>query len=114
MENSGAFSNHTLLYTGIVCAYVLVMLCIGYWCMKRTHNVGDFFLGNRSLGPWMSAFAYGTSYFSAVVFIGYAGKLGWGFGIQTLWIVLGVLVVLCLIGCCLFSAFLGIIRILAG
>ncbi|MBR5738100.1 MAG: sodium:solute symporter family protein [Verrucomicrobia bacterium] len=89
MENSGTFSNHTLLYTGIVCAYVLVMLCIGYWCMKRTHNVGDFFLGNRSLGPWMSAFAYGTSYFSAVIFIGYAGKLGWGFGVQTLWIVVG-------------------------
>jgi Na+/proline symporter len=37
----------------------------------------------------MSAFAYGTSYFSAVIFIGYAGKLGWGFGLHTLWIVIG-------------------------
>jgi len=64
-------------------------LAVGYWCMKRTKNVGDFFLGGRSLGPWMSAFAYGTTYFSAVLFIGYAGRLGWGFGIQTMWIVLG-------------------------
>jgi SSS family solute:Na+ symporter len=52
-------------------------------------DVGDFFLGGRKLGPWMSAFAYGTTYFSAVLFIGYAGKLGWGFGIYTMWIVVG-------------------------
>ena len=82
-------AGHTSLYVSIVIIYVLAMLGIGYWCMKKTHNVGDFFLGGRSLGPWMSAFAYGTSYFSAVIFIGYAGKLGWGFGVQTLWIVVG-------------------------
>jgi len=57
--------------------------------MRRTKDVGDFFLGGRTLGPWMSAFAFGTTYFSAVLFIGYAGKLGWGFGIHTLWIVIG-------------------------
>ncbi len=65
------------------------MLGIGYWCMRRTKTVGDFFLGGRSLGPWMSAFAFGTTYFSSVLFIGYAGKLGWGFGIYTLWIAIG-------------------------
>lgn len=78
-----------IVYTGIVIVYVLVMLAVGFWCMKRTKDVGDFFLGGRTLGPWMSAFAYGTTYFSAVLFIGYAGKLGWGFGIHTMWIVLG-------------------------
>jgi len=80
---------NSTLYAGIVVLYVLVMLAVGYGCMGRTKSVGDFFLGGRTLGPWMSAFAYGTTYFSAVLFIGYAGKLGWGFGIQTLWIVLG-------------------------
>lgn len=78
-----------VIYISIVVLYVLVMLAVGYWCMKRTKDVGDFFLGGRTLGPWMSAFAYGTTYFSAVLFIGYAGKLGWGFGIHTMWIVLG-------------------------
>ncbi len=73
----------------VVVAYVLLMLGIGYWSMRRTKSVGDFFLGGRSLGPWMSAFAYGTTYFSAVLFIGYAGKLGFGFGIHTMWIVVG-------------------------
>jgi SSS family transporter len=78
-----------IIYISLVVLYVFVMLAIGYWCMRRTKNVSDFFLGGRSLGPWMSAFAYGTTYFSAVLFIGYAGRLGWGFGIQTMWIVLG-------------------------
>lgn len=69
--------------------YVVVMLGLGYWAMRRTKSVGDFFLGGRSIGPWMSAFAYGTTYFSAVLFIGYGGKLGWGFGLHTMWIVAG-------------------------
>ena len=78
-----------IIYVSIVVLYVIVMLLVGYWCMKRTKTVGDFFLGGRTLGPWMRAFAYGTTYFSAVLFIGYAGRLGWGFGIQTMWIVVG-------------------------
>jgi solute:Na+ symporter, SSS family len=77
------------IYVSIVVVYVLIMLGVGFWCMQRTKSVGDFFLGGRTLGPWMSAFAYGTTYFSAVLFIGYAGKLGWGFGIYTMWIVVG-------------------------
>ncbi len=78
-----------LLHISVVVLYVLVMLGVGYWSMRRTKTISDFFLGGRSLGPWMSAFAYGTTYFSAVLFIGYAGKLGWGFGIYTMWIVIG-------------------------
>jgi solute:Na+ symporter, SSS family len=77
------------VYVGIVVLYVLAMLAVGWVAMKRTRDVQDFFIGGRTLGPWMSAFAYGTTYFSAVLFIGYAGKLGWGFGIHTMWIVLG-------------------------
>jgi solute:Na+ symporter, SSS family len=76
-------------YVSIVVVYVLVMLAVGWASMRRTKDARDFFIGGRSLGPWMSAFAYGTTYFSAVLFIGYAGKLGWGFGIHTMWIVVG-------------------------
>ncbi len=76
-------------YTIVLLAYVLLMLGIGWWYMRRNRSVGDFFLGGRAIGPWMSAFAYGTTYFSAVLLIGYAGKLGWSFGIHTMWIVVG-------------------------
>lgn len=70
-------------------AYVVMILVIGLLSMKKVKGMGDFFLGNRAVHPWMSAFSYGTAYFSAVIFIGYAGKIGWGFGMSSLWIVLG-------------------------
>ena len=69
--------------------FVSVMVYSGYTSMRKTCTVSDFFLGGRTVGPWLSAFAYGTTYFSAVIFIGYAGKVGWGFGLSDLWIVIG-------------------------
>ncbi len=65
------------------------MIAVGFWGMRKTRSLNDFFLGNRTVGPWISAFAYGTTYFSAVLFIGFAGKIGWGFGLHSFWIVLG-------------------------
>jgi SSS family solute:Na+ symporter len=69
--------------------FLAIMTGIGIWGMKKTKNLGDFFLGGRTLGPWVSAIAYGTSYFSAVIFIGFAGTQGWQFGLNALWIALG-------------------------
>jgi SSS family solute:Na+ symporter len=65
------------------------MTGIGIWGMRKTKTLGDFFLGGRTLGPWVSAVAYGTSYFSAVIFIGFAGTQGWQFGLSALWIAIG-------------------------
>lgn len=69
--------------------FLAVMICVGIWGMRKTTTLNDFFLGGRSVGPWMSAFAYGTTYFSASVFIGFAGKQGWGFGPSALLIGVG-------------------------
>ncbi|MDR1105548.1 MAG: sodium/solute symporter [Treponema sp.] len=69
--------------------FLAVMTAIGIWGMKKTRTLGDFFLGGRTLGPWISAIAYGTSYFSAVIFIGFAGTQGWQFGLNALWIAAG-------------------------
>ena len=73
----------------LILVYVFLMVLVGYLCMNKTKTVSDFFLGGRTLGPWLSALAYGSTYFSAVLFIGYAGKLGWGFGLHSMWIVVG-------------------------
>jgi SSS family solute:Na+ symporter len=70
-------------------AFLVLMTIIGIWGMRKTKTLGDFFLGGRTLGPWVSAVAYGTSYFSAVIFIGFAGTQGWQFGLSALWIALG-------------------------
>lgn len=77
-----------MLYV-ILVVYLAVMLGIGFYCRKKTSSVSDFVLGGRSLGGWFTAFAYGTSYFSAVVFIGYAGQFGWSYGISAAWIGIG-------------------------
>jgi len=69
--------------------FVLVMVSVGIYSKKKINNVSDFFLGGRKMGPWLTAFAYGTTYFSAVIFIGYAGKIGWGFGISSTFIGIG-------------------------
>lgn len=63
-----------------------VMVAIGIYSQRKVTNANDFVLGGRSVGPWVTAFSYGTSYFSAVVFIGYAGQFGWRFGIASTWI----------------------------
>ena len=73
----------------ILIAYLLVMVGIGVYCRKKASSVSDFVLGGRNLGAWFTAFAYGTSYFSAVVFIGYAGQFGWNYGVASTWIGLG-------------------------
>ncbi len=69
--------------------FFAVMVGIGLYCRKTTTDVNGFVLGGRSVGPWLTAFAYGTSYFSAVIFIGYAGQFGWKFGIASTWIGIG-------------------------
>jgi len=73
----------------VICAYAVMTLVIGWLGMKKARTFNDYFLGGRSVGPWMSAFTYAAAYFSAVLFIGFAGKVGWGFGLSGLWITLG-------------------------
>lgn len=69
--------------------FFAVMLGVGIYCRKNATDVNGFVLGGRSVGPWLTAFAYGTSYFSAVIFVGYAGQFGWKFGIASTWIGIG-------------------------
>lgn len=72
----------------IVCFFAL-MIYIGIRSRKHATDINGFVLGSRSVGPWLSAFAFGTSYFSAVIFVGYAGQFGWNFGLASTWIGLG-------------------------
>ena len=65
------------------------MIAVGVYARKSASSTTDFVLGGRSVGPWLTAFAYGTSYFSAVVFVGYAGQFGWKYGLASTWIGLG-------------------------
>lgn len=73
----------------LLVVFFAAMVCIGLYCRRQATDVNGFVLGGRSVGPWITAFAYGTSYFSAVVFVGYAGQFGWKYGIAATWAGIG-------------------------
>ncbi|MBR5970510.1 MAG: sodium:solute symporter family protein [Lachnospiraceae bacterium] len=73
----------------LLVVFFSIMIGVGYYCRKNATDVNGFVLGGRSVGPWLTAFAYGTSYFSAVVFVGYAGQFGWKYGIAATWAGIG-------------------------
>ena len=78
----------------ILCVIMLVvffavMIYVGFYSRKHATDVDGFVLGGRGVGPWLTAFAFGTSYFSAVIFVGYAGQFGWNFGMSATWAGLG-------------------------
>ncbi len=73
----------------ILVLYVLMMIGIGISTHKEGASVDGFVLGGRNVGSWLTAFAFGTSYFSAVVFVGYAGQFGWSYGVSSTWIGIG-------------------------
>ena len=80
----------TMLITScLIVVFFSLMIGIGIKSRKHASDVNGFVLGSRSVGPWLSAFAFGTSYFSAVIFVGYAGQFGWNFGLASTWIGLG-------------------------
>lgn len=78
-----------LIKSVLVISFFAIMLLVGLYCRKNSTDVRGFVLGGRNVGPWLTAFAYGTSYFSAVIFVGYAGQFGWKFGIASTWIGIG-------------------------
>jgi len=78
-----------VIKAGILVVFFGIMIGVGLYCRKHSTDVDGFVLGGRSVGPWLTAFAYGTSYFSAVVFVGYAGQFGWKYGIAATWAGIG-------------------------
>lgn len=80
----------TAVLSGIMLViFFAIMIYVGYYSRKKATDVNGFVLGGRAVGPWLTAFAFGTSYFSAVIFVGYAGQFGWNFGMAATWAGLG-------------------------
>ena len=98
-----------VLKIGLLVVFFGVMVAVGLYCRKNSTDVAGFVLGGRAVGPWLTAFAYGTSYFSAVIFVGYAGQFGWKFGIASTWIGIGNAVLGSLLAFVIFLAYPPII-----
>ena len=92
------------LYTIIaLCIYAAAMAFIGCFSFGKSKTLDGFLVGGRNIGAWMTAFAYGTTYFSAVVFVGYAGQHGWNIGLGAIWIGIGNAILGCLLSWLLFA-----------
>ncbi len=92
------------LYTIVaLCIYAAAMALIGCISYGKSKTLDGFLIGGRNIGAWATAFAYGTTYFSAVVFVGYAGQHGWNIGIGSIWIGIGNAVLGCLLSWLLFA-----------
>ena len=73
----------------LLVVFFAIMIYVGFYSRKLAADVNGFVLGGRGVGPWLTAYAYGASYFSAVIFVGYAGQFGWNFGLASTWAGLG-------------------------
>lgn len=91
---------YTIIALGI---YAVAMALIGFFSVGKSKTLDGFLIGGRNIGAWVTAFAYGTTYFSAVVFVGYAGQHGWNIGIGSIWIGIGNAVLGCLLSWLLFA-----------
>ena len=89
MTGKKAKTMDLVLKLGMLLLFFGVMIYVGFYCRRHATDVSGFVLGGRNVGPWLTAFAYGTSYFSAVIFVGYAGQFGWKFGIAATWVGIG-------------------------
>ena len=77
------------LKIALLVLFFAVMIGVGFYCRKSATDVRGFVMGGRNVGSWLTAFAFGTSYFSAVIFVGYAGQFGWKYGLASTWIGIG-------------------------
>lgn len=64
-----------------VAAYIVLMAVVSTVSAKKVTRASDLTVGGRNAGAWLSALSYGTAYFSAVMFVGYAGATGWNFSL---------------------------------
>lgn len=91
---------YTIIALGLYAAAMALIGCISY---GKSKTLDHFLIGGRNVGAWVTAFSYGTTYFSAVVFVGYAGQHGWNIGIGSIWIGVGNAILGCLLSWLLFA-----------
>lgn len=71
-------------------AYLVFMICIGVWSMKKTNNTEDYFLGGRGLNSWVAALSAQASDMSGWLLMGLPGSI-YALGTGQAWIAIGLL-----------------------
>lgn len=71
--------------------YILGMLAIGYYFYKQNESTADYFLGDRSLNPYVTALSAQASDMSGWLLMGFPGAVYVG-GFNAMWIGIGLAV----------------------
>ena len=66
-------SQETIYILGTIFLYLIGMLAIGFYCAKQTSSTSDFYLGGRSLGPFVTAMSAEASDMSSYLMMGLPG-----------------------------------------
>ncbi|MFK7740200.1 MAG: hypothetical protein AB8H80_07740 [Planctomycetota bacterium] len=69
-------------------AFLVGLLLVGLHASRRTRDSDGFYLGGRSLGPWVAALAANASSSSAWSIVGASG-FAYRFGLTALWLIPG-------------------------
>ena len=69
--------------------YLLILLLIGYYSYRKTSNISDYMLGDRGLGPMVTALSAGASDMSGWMLMGLPGAV-YLTGISSFWLGIGL------------------------
>jgi len=75
----------------VMAAYMLVVIAIGLFYAHRANaSSGNYFLGGRSLGPWVTAMSAEASDMSGWLLMGLPGVAYWSGAAEAFWTALGL------------------------
>ena len=80
-------STTTVIVTLVL--YKLVLLSIGLWAHRRTQDQGEFLLGGRRIGAWVTSLSACASTTSAWTLLGVSG-FAFAVGPPAIWLTLGI------------------------
>jgi len=82
---------HTTIVLIVLLVYKIGLILVGLWAQRRNHNISDFLIGDRQLGPLVASISYAASSSSAWTLLGLSG-VAFVIGLSAIWFVVGSIV----------------------
>lgn len=83
-------SSYKWIMLGTIAAYLLVMVLIGVYYSRKTKNSGDYYLGGRKLGPFVTAMSAEATDMSSWLLMGLPGVALAGRIAEASWTAIGL------------------------
>jgi sodium/proline symporter len=73
---------------GVLIAYLVVLLLIGFWGSRESHDLKGYYVAGKRLPAWVIAFSSNATGESAWLLLGLTG-MGYAIGVHAFWVILG-------------------------